>query len=92
MKRGIAILALLALFALPAVVGAEVKLKPGSEEYFLLYGTTQPESLTKKGVITEQEPVEVSAPAATAPANAKAGQERDSSQHFRWAGVDGAVY
>ncbi len=91
MKRYLAMLGMVTLLALPAAVGAEVKLQPGSDEYFQLYGTTQSESVTK-GVITDEQPIEVPAPTATAPADAKAGQESDSSQHSRWAGVDGAIY
>ncbi len=90
MKRYLAMLGMVTLLALPAVVGAEVKLKPGSEEFFLLYGTTQlTESLTKEGVITEQELTEVPAPVTTAPATGKTDQP---SPGFRWAGVEGAVY
>ena len=67
MKRYLAMLGMVTLLALPAAVGAEVKLKPGSEDYFLLYGTTQPESLTK-GVITEQEQAQLTTrPVATPP-------------------------
>ncbi len=78
MKRYLAILGMVMLLALPAVVSAEV-----NDEHMALQRTSEVERLAellaKKGVITEQELVEVSTPVATAPANAKTDQERGSS-------------
>ncbi len=80
MKRYLAMLGMVTLLALPAVVSAEVN----DEHVAVVQQTSDAERLAellaRKGVITQQELTEVSAPTATAPANAKTGQEKDSSR------------
>jgi len=82
MKRYLAMLGMVTLLALPTVAGADAKLRLGREEFPQLYGTTQPTESMTKGVITEQEPVEVPAPVTTAPAKAKTDQEGGSSNPY----------
>ncbi len=82
MKQYLAMLGMVTLLALPTVAGADAKERLGREEFFQLYDTTQPTESMTKGVIKEEEPVEVSAPDATAPAEAKADQERSSSNPY----------
>jgi hypothetical protein len=82
MKRYLAMLGMVTLLAVPTVVGADAKQRLAREEFPQLYGTTQPTESVTKGVITEQEPVEVPAPVTTAPAKAKTDQERSSGNPY----------
>ncbi len=77
MKRSIAILALVALFALPVMASAQTSDKQGTSEAGRLA-----ELLVQKGVITQQELAAVSTAIATAPAKGKSNQESDSSNPY----------